>query len=156
MDMIGETGTLKSIIPKNKKDIANRNKMHLLCSGHHSDMIANAAIENVMIGNLLDGGVLLEGILESVDDRQETTQKIIIYLLNEKDIALGTLDSIHCLLHPTFQLAVRDDINHKNQSDGVKREIAKKTGKNREIKDARTIDQQRNRQRILRTSLRRS
>ena len=65
------------------------------------------------------------------------------YLLNEKDIALGTLDSIHCLLHPTFQLAVRDDIIRKNPSDGVKREISKKTGKNRGIRHALTIDQQR-------------
>ena len=65
------------------------------------------------------------------------------YLLNEKDIALGTLDSIHCLLHPKFQLAVRDDIIRKNPSDGVKREISKKTGKNRGIRHALTIDQQR-------------
>ena len=32
------------------------------------------------------------------------------YLLNEVKISLGTLDTIHCLLHPTFQLAVRDEI----------------------------------------------
>ena len=65
------------------------------------------------------------------------------YLLNEKDIALGTLDTIHCLLHPTFQLAVRDDIIRKNPSDGVMREISKKAGKNRGIRHALTIDQQR-------------
>ena len=32
------------------------------------------------------------------------------YLLNEVKISLGTLDTVHCLLHPTFQLAVRDEI----------------------------------------------
>ena len=37
-----------------------------------------------------------------------------LYLLKDKNIALGTLDSIHCLLHPTFELAVRDDIIRKN------------------------------------------
>ena len=32
------------------------------------------------------------------------------HLLHEQDLSLGTLDTIHCLLHPTFQLAVRDGL----------------------------------------------
>ena len=37
------------------------------------------------------------------------------YLLNEVKISLGTLDTVHCLLHPTFQLAVRDEIIRNQQ-----------------------------------------
>ena len=66
-----------------------------------------------------------------------------LYLLNEADIALGTLDSIHCLLHPTFQLAVRDEIIRKNPSDGVIKEIGKRAGKSRGVRHALTIEQQR-------------
>jgi integrase len=65
------------------------------------------------------------------------------YLLNEKGIAIATLDSIHCLLHPTFDLAVRDDIIRKNPTDGVMKEITKRSGKNRGVRHALTVEQQR-------------
>lgn len=65
------------------------------------------------------------------------------HLLREQDLALGTLDSIHCLLHPTFQLAVRDDIIRNNPTDGVMKEISKQAGKNRGVRHALTVDQQR-------------
>ena len=41
------------------------------------------------------------------------------YLLNEKDLQANTVDTIHTVLHPTFQLAVRDGIIRTNPSDGV-------------------------------------
>ena len=68
-------------------------------SGHHSDMTANAAIENVMIGNLIDEGILSEDILEYVDDRQETTQKIIIYLMmkGEYNVIQAQMESVYGL-----------------------------------------------------------
>lgn len=66
-----------------------------------------------------------------------------LYLLKDKNIALGTLDSIHCLLHPTFELAVRDDIIRKNPATGAMKEINRKSGKNRGIRHALTIEQQR-------------
>ena len=65
------------------------------------------------------------------------------YLLNEVKISLGTLDTIHCLLHPTFQLAVRDEIIRNNPTDGVMKEISKESGKNRGIRHALTVEQQR-------------
>lgn len=65
------------------------------------------------------------------------------YLLTDKELALGTLDSIHCILHPTFQLAVRDEIIRKNPTDGVMKEISRKSGKNKGVRHALTIDQQR-------------
>ena len=65
------------------------------------------------------------------------------YLLNQKERSLGTLDSIHCLLHPTFQLAVRDEIIRKNPTDGVMKEISRESGKNRGVRHALTVQQQR-------------
>lgn len=65
------------------------------------------------------------------------------YLLNQKGISLGTLDSVHCLLHPTFQLAVRDEIIRKNPTTGVMKEIIRESGKNRGVRHALTITQQR-------------
>ena len=65
------------------------------------------------------------------------------YLLNEVKISLGTLDTVHCLLHPTFQLAVRDEIIPNNPTDGVMKEISRESGKNRGIRHALTVEQQR-------------
>lgn len=65
------------------------------------------------------------------------------YLLNEVKISLGTLDAVHCLLHPTFQLAVRDEIIRNNPTDGVMKEISRESGKNRGIRHALTVEQQR-------------
>ncbi len=36
------------------------------------------------------------------------------YLLNARQLQANTVDTIHTVLHPTFQLAVRDDIIRKN------------------------------------------
>ena len=65
------------------------------------------------------------------------------HLLNQQGISLGTLDSVHCLLHPTFQLAVRDEIIRKNPTDGLMKEISRESGKNRGVRHALTIEQQR-------------
>ena len=65
------------------------------------------------------------------------------YLLNEVKISLGTLDTVHCLLHPTFQLAVRDEIIRNNPTEGVMKEISRESGKNRGIRHALTVEQQR-------------
>lgn len=65
------------------------------------------------------------------------------YLLNEVKISLGTLDTVHCLLHPTFQLAVRDEIIRNNPTDGVMKEISRESGKNRGIRHSLTVEQQR-------------
>lgn len=66
-----------------------------------------------------------------------------LYLLNDEEIALGTLDSVHCLIHPTFQLAVRDEIIRHNPSDGVMKEVSKRAGKSRGVRHALTLEQQR-------------
>lgn len=65
------------------------------------------------------------------------------HLLNEKGLQANTVDTIHTILHPTFQLAVRDDIIRTNPSDGVMAEIKKKAGKNKGVRHALTLEQQR-------------
>ena len=40
------------------------------------------------------------------------------HLLKEKEMQINTLETIHTVLHPTFQLAVRDNIIRVNPSDG--------------------------------------
>lgn len=78
-----------------------------------------------------------------IDIKFSDVLQYYFYLLNEKNLALTTLDSIHCILHPTFQLAVRDDIIRKNPTDGVMAEVKKKTGMHRNIRHALTVEQQR-------------
>ena len=65
-----------------------------------------------------------------------------LYLLNDKGLKLTTLDSVHCVLHPTFQLAVRDDIIRKNPTDGVMAEVTKNSGQARGKRHALTRQQQ--------------
>ena len=65
-----------------------------------------------------------------------------LYLLDVENLALGTLDSVHTLLHPTFQLAVRDEIIRKNPSDGVIKELSSVSDKARGIRHALSLDEQ--------------
>ena len=64
-------------------------------------------------------------------------------LIHNKGIQINTLDTIHTVLHPTFQLAVRDGIIRMNPSDGVMAELKKKTGNKKVIRHALTLEQQR-------------
>lgn len=64
------------------------------------------------------------------------------YLIDEKGLTVGTLESVHSVLHPTFEMAVRDDIIRNNPSKGVMTEIKKKWGRNAGIRHALTIEQQ--------------
>lgn len=65
------------------------------------------------------------------------------YLLNTEGLQPNTVDTIHTILHPTFQMAVRDEIIRTNPSDGVMAEIKRKAGKNKGVRHALTIEQQR-------------
>jgi len=69
--------------------------------------------------------------------------KFYLYLLNNEGLALSTLDNINTLLHPTFELAVRDEIIRKNPTDGAMKEVTKESDKTRGIRKALTIEQQR-------------
>jgi len=78
-----------------------------------------------------------------VDVKYSDVMHFYLHLLNVDDLAIATVDNVHCILHPTFELAVRDDIIRKNPTDGVMRELTKKSGKNKGIRRALTRDQQR-------------
>lgn len=77
------------------------------------------------------------------DIKYSDVLQFYLHLLQKEDLAIGTLDSVHGLLHPTFDMAVRDDIIRKNPSDGVMKELKKDGGKNRGVRHALTVEQQR-------------
>ncbi len=83
------------------------------------------------------------GLKKLADIKYSDVLQFYYYLLNEKDIAISTLGSVHTVLHPTFEMAVRDEIIRKNPTDGVIKEISKKSGKNKGVRHALTIEQQR-------------
>lgn len=62
--------------------------------------------------------------------------------LLDKGLQVNTLETIHSTLHPTFQLAVRDDILRSNPSDGVMAEV-KKGHKSSNARHALTYEQER-------------
>lgn len=66
-----------------------------------------------------------------------------LHLIKEKGIQVNTLESVHTVLRPTFQLAVRDGLIRNNPCDGVMAEVKKRPGKNHGVRHALTIEQQR-------------
>lgn len=82
------------------------------------------------------GGKLLTSV------KYTDVQLFYYQLLNEKGLAINTLDNIHTVLNPLFKMAVRDDIIRKNPADGVLTEIKKNSGKNKGIRHALTLQQQ--------------
>lgn len=65
------------------------------------------------------------------------------HLIKEKAMQINTLETIHTVLHPTFQLAVRDNIIRTNPSDGVMAQLKKQPGRNHGVRHALTLEQQR-------------
>lgn len=65
------------------------------------------------------------------------------YLLEERNLSVCTVDNVHCVLHPAFDMAVRDDILRRNPTDNVMAELKRKEGKNKGIRHALTKEQQR-------------
>lgn len=78
-----------------------------------------------------------------VDIKYSDVLHFYLYLLKEKGIQVNTLDTVHSVLHPTFQMAVRDNIIRINPSDGVMAQVKKKQGKNHGVRHALTLEQQR-------------
>lgn len=58
--------------------------------------------------------------------------------LLEHELKMNTLETIHTVLHPTFQMAVRDDVIRTNPSDGVMTELKRTTKKNIGVRHALT------------------
>lgn len=83
------------------------------------------------------------GMKKLIEVKYSDIFQFYYYLLNDLDVSISTVETIHGLLHPTFNLAVRDDIIRKNPTDGVMAEISKKTDKTSGIRHALTREQQR-------------
>lgn len=64
-------------------------------------------------------------------------------LINGGGLKTNTLDTIHTVLHPTFEMAVRDGVIRNNPSDRVMAEIKQGFGKNKGIRHSLTLEQQR-------------
>ncbi|MBR1598275.1 MAG: site-specific integrase [Lachnospiraceae bacterium] len=63
-------------------------------------------------------------------------------LIDERGLSVHTVDGVHGLLHPAFEMAVRDDIIRRNPTDNVMAELKKKIGKNKGVRHALTVEQQ--------------
>lgn len=70
-------------------------------------------------------------------------QSFYLELLNDREIQINTLDTIHTILHPTFDMLVRDDLIRKNPADKVMADLKKRDGKNKGVRHALTLEQQR-------------
>ena len=57
--------------------------------------------------------------------RYSDMKKFYLRLLKEKGIKGNTLGNVYCVLHPTFDMAVRDDIIRKNPTDNLMKEFKK-------------------------------
>lgn len=64
-------------------------------------------------------------------------------LITKNGLQINTLDTVHTVFHPTFQMAVRDEIIRVNPSSGIMADIKKSAGKNKGIRHALTVKQQR-------------
>lgn len=62
--------------------------------------------------------------------------------LLKESLSISTLETVHGLLHPTFQMAARDNIIRTNPSDNVMAEIKKKNKGRPEPRRALTVEQQ--------------
>ncbi len=63
-------------------------------------------------------------------------------LIREKGLKANTVDGVHTLLHPIFQMAIRDGIIRVNPTEGVMGEIKKSKDWNPRKRKALTIPQQ--------------
>ena len=63
-------------------------------------------------------------------------------LINEKGFKPNSMETIHTILHPTFTLAVRDDLILRNPTDGAMKEIKNNHNWEKPKRHALTIKQQ--------------
>ncbi len=63
--------------------------------------------------------------------------------LMERGLKVNTVDSVHGVLHPTFNLALRDNVIRSNPTDGVMAEIKRKMKDPADVRHALTLEEQR-------------
>ena len=57
------------------------------------------------------------------DIKYSDIKEFYSYLLEERNLSISTVNSVHTLLHPVFSMAVRDDIIRKNPTDDIMKEL---------------------------------
>lgn len=75
--------------------------------------------------------------------RYSDVLRFYLQLLKENELTIGTLQTINTVLHPVFQMAVRDNLIHANPTDDVIAQIKKKTKQSVGVRRALTVEQQR-------------
>lgn len=65
------------------------------------------------------------------------------FLIKDKNLLLNTVKGVHNILHPAFELAVKDDIISVNPTEGALTEASRKPGRNHGVRHALTLEQQR-------------
>ena len=63
--------------------------------------------------------------------------------LLDKGLKINTIDTIHTVLHPTFQMALRDQIIRSNPAVGAMADLKRKNRNHSSIKHALTLEQER-------------
>lgn len=63
--------------------------------------------------------------------------------LLDNDVKVKTVESVHCVIHPALDMAVRDDIIAENPADGAMVAASQKPGRNHGVRHALTLEQQR-------------
>lgn len=63
-------------------------------------------------------------------------------LINDKQLSYGTVETIHRIIYPIFEMAVRDCIIRNNPAHKVLGQVKKATGAERGIRNALTIEEQ--------------
>lgn len=76
------------------------------------------------------------------DIKYSDIKRFYNFLIKEKGFKPNSMEIIHTILHPTFTLAVRDDIILKNPTDGVMSEIKKSHNWEKTKRHALTEEQQ--------------
>ena len=57
------------------------------------------------------------------DIKYSDIKRFYSYLLEERNLSISTVNGVHALLHPVFNMAVRDDIVRKNPTDSLMKEL---------------------------------
>lgn len=82
------------------------------------------------------------GKRQIADIRYSDVKGFYLSLLKDKGLSGSTLDNVHCVLHPVFDMAVRDDIIRKNPTDRLMSEFKKMDEYTRGVRHALTAEQQ--------------
>jgi len=83
------------------------------------------------------------GKRDIVDIKYSDVKFFYYSLINECGLKTNTVDTVHTVLHPTFEMAVRDGVIRTNPTKGVMAELKKGSGKNKGIRHALSLEQQR-------------